>query len=106
LRPPQIIDPATGRRGSMPETAFHRRPVPSAPPSVPPTMPRSHTGAAHGRRSILPRLTTNQVVPPTPGPLTAPPRANTGRQQRPQTRPDTRQSTREKQLKKIGCVVM
>jgi hypothetical protein len=105
LRPPPATDPTRGRRGSVPEAATQRRRVPGTLPSGPHTMPRGHTGGAHGRRSILPRLSTNQALPPTPGPLTAPPRSNTG-QQRPQTRPDTRLSTRERQMKKIGCVVM
>jgi hypothetical protein len=111
IRPPPIVDPATGRRGSAPGTLVPRRPLPAgASPnrtSVPLTQyaPAARSGA---RRAMLPRISTfgDSVIRREPGPLSAPPRA----QSRALTRTDGgRAHEKEKSPKireRIGCVVM
>lgn len=105
LRPPPTVDPATGRRGSAPDTAIRRRPVPSAASPNRMSLPQGPSGRASNlRRVMLPRLTTPEPSTTMRQPLSAPPRTNSG-QIRVQARPETRASTREKK-KKVGCVVM
>ncbi|CAI6334880.1 unnamed protein product [Periconia digitata] len=89
LRPPPIVDPSTGRRGSAPET--HRSRLPPPPPlsgsranrasmPVSPARPR----ARERRTLLLPRLTTmgdalGRVVSPQAhdaGSISAPPRTD------------------------------
>lgn len=113
LRPPPLIDPNSGRRGSAPDTIVHRRPVPVPASANRGSMPNGPPQRHSVRQSMLPRLSTVTNSAPKLGPLSAPPRANTGQprvqprqETRPQTRPDTRTSTREKSKKKIGCIVM
>ncbi|KAH7108659.1 hypothetical protein B0J11DRAFT_242231 [Dendryphion nanum] len=134
LRPPPVIDPysPTQRRGSVPETLVHRRtvvqrrPVPNASAVRPPnrmSMPlsgfTSSNGRSNTRRAMLPRLTTpaDPASSSRRGPLSAPPRANTGGerlgwgQRRTEPSMDVLQQPekekgKEKSMKKLGCVVM
>ncbi|PVH94783.1 hypothetical protein DM02DRAFT_660764 [Periconia macrospinosa] len=83
LRPPPIVDPQTGRRGSAPESHHSRsRPVPSARANrismpVSPQPPRTRE-----RRTMLPRLTTRgdgfgrAPLQQATGPVSAPPRTD------------------------------
>lgn len=106
FRPPPVIDPVTGRRGSAPDAGIHRRPVPRAGaspnrvsmPMTHHTMPRPQQNNA--RRAMLPRLSTMGDSMGRREPLSAPPRTNSG---------NVRIASREKEKspkKKIGCIVM
>lgn len=116
LRPPPILDPATGRRGSAPDT-IHRRPVPVAASPNRQSMPYGPPARSTLRRTMLPRLSTFGDSTPRPGPLSAPPprttsahaRAQSRLESRLEQRLETRTGMNEKSKsprKKIGCVVM
>lgn len=128
LRPPPVIDPATGRRGSAPDSIIPRRPLPASVGASPnrASMPVPHTlpTRSSARRAMLPRLATlgDLAARNNPGPLSAPPRTNSGparstpgqarstpSQPRTHSRLDMRASIREKSKspkKKINCIVM
>lgn len=134
LRPPPVIDPHTGRRGSAPDVGAPHRTRPAASPNrismpVQPTTTRSNT-----RRHLLPRLTTRSDAMPAPsaatrqppiGPLSAPPPGAAQRhaqfpnastnmsgggsvraQSRVALRTDGVDRERGSPKRKIGCVVM
>ena len=79
LRPPPVIDPSTGRRGSAPDVGIPRRPA-ASPNRV--SMPPPQTSRSNTRRNLLPRLATRgeAVQRPGPGgmPLSAPPGVHPG----------------------------
>lgn len=144
FRPPPVIDPFSPalRRGSVPEisiprtTTIHRRPVPNSSAVRAPnrmSMPLSAGPVGGGanvrssaRRAMLPRLTTpaDPLTSPRRGPLSAPPRANTGgdrmgwAQRRAESRaeanldalqpppPVEKAKGKDKGIKKLGCVMM
>ncbi|KAF1955001.1 hypothetical protein CC80DRAFT_493374 [Byssothecium circinans] len=89
LRPPPLVDPTTGRRGSAPETRIPRRPLPAGSNPNRASMPASpNPPRTRERRAMLPRLSTrggdvsqNQGhghVRRGVGPLSAPPRTDSG----------------------------
>jgi hypothetical protein len=107
LRPPPIIDPSSGRRGSAPAVSVPRRPVPAGASPNRVSMP-----PPNARRSLLPRLTTRSDAIPQPnvGPLSAPPGIGHGHA-RVASRMNLRggnagEKTTGSPKKKINCVVM
>ncbi|KAF2729308.1 hypothetical protein EJ04DRAFT_527902 [Polyplosphaeria fusca] len=107
LRPPPIVDPASGRRGSAPDTVIHRRPVLTNPLLTNrASMPSDQSGRSSNlRNAMLPRLRTATEGGGRPGPLSAPPRTHTG-QMRPHTQPATVKERKSPSKKKLQCVVM
>lgn len=97
LRPPPLVNPAMGRRGSAPDVHIvpsnHAPVTPSARPS-------------RSRRMMLPRLTTPSASGIV-GPLSAPPRTTATNQLRSQSRPAPREAIREKsKWSSLSCILM
>lgn len=109
LRPPPVIDPSTGRRGSAPDVGTPRRPG-ASPNRV--SMPPPQTSRSNTRRNLLPRLATRgEVVNQRGGgvgPLSAPPAHTSSGSARAVSRTGLRGGDVEKgsPRKKINCVVM
>jgi len=106
LRPPPMINPNTGRRGSAPDVSTRRRPLPAgaSPNRVSMPVPQAP------RRNMLPRLTTRgeSIAPEHPGPVSAPPRTDSETVRTP-SRLHIRSHAAEKPKspkKKINCIVM
>jgi hypothetical protein len=109
LRLPPVVDPSTGRRGSAPDALIPRRPLPAGASPNRVSMPIQHVAPVRSaaRRTMLPRLSTfgDSATRREPGPLSAPPRAQT----RPVMRVDGRGGLIGKdddKSPKIRCIVM
>lgn len=107
LRPPPVINPYGGRRGSEPVVSTPRRSVPAGASPNRASMP-----PPNARRNLLPRLTTRgDIVPQSnAGPLSAPPGVGTGHARGP-SRLTLRgghpgEKTTSSPKRKINCVVM
>lgn len=105
IRPPPIVDPSNGRRGSEPAMSIPRRPLGAGASPNRASMP-----LPNARHPVLPRLTTRGETMPQPnvGPLAAPPGA-APRHARAPSRMNIRGNAGEKTgspKKKINCVVM
>ncbi|KAF1978988.1 hypothetical protein BU23DRAFT_549675 [Bimuria novae-zelandiae CBS 107.79] len=108
LRPPPVINPSNGRRGSAPDVGMSRRALAGASPNRI-SMPLTQIPRANARRNLLPRLSTRGDAIPQPnyGPLSAPPGVEHGRvPSRANVRPDAGEKEKSSPKKKMNCVVM
>lgn len=130
IRPPPLINPDTGRRGSAPNVPFPHRVTPYTSPSGVGDrigMPRGVSMGGPPGRNMLPRLVPPQQRMGTRLPLSAPPRtdpaygqryhhshaqsqpdllAQSGRTSRMTGRETASRSEEKKAKKKMGCTIM
>ncbi|KAF2261401.1 hypothetical protein CC78DRAFT_357046 [Lojkania enalia] len=115
LRPPPIIDSATGRRGSAPDARNGRRAHNTPNILNGAQNPPEQSTRSGFRRAMLPRLTVGGNPPDRSMPLSAPPRTFSSQMRpqppppQPQMRAETRATMRDKDRssgKKPLCAVM
>ncbi|KAF2186540.1 hypothetical protein K469DRAFT_706530 [Zopfia rhizophila CBS 207.26] len=105
LRPPPMVNPNIGRRGSAPDTNIHRRAVPVSASANRASVPNPQSQ----RRGLLPRLSTLGTGPVSTGrtPRSAPPRANAGGDMSlSNIRSGAQERPKSTGKKKLGCLVM